>query len=142
MPKFSNVFERAEPIIPGLGMTVAGSLIAGNQTGQMSFARVDGRNVISLQFNPYELDDNNKKKVYEGAMKDIIEQRDKIKAISKQAREKQELSNIKRAWLNIVKKDIPKAFRGYQKYKTDLENNNKKQSQNCQKEVRKKALKT
>lgn len=24
MPKFSNVFERAEPIIPGLGMTVAG----------------------------------------------------------------------------------------------------------------------
>lgn len=48
LPKFSNVFERAEPIIPGLGMTVAGSLIAGNQTGQMSFARVDGRNVISL----------------------------------------------------------------------------------------------
>lgn len=126
MPKFSNVFERAEPIIPGLSMTVAGSLIAGNQTGQMSFARVDGRNVISLQFNPYELDDNQKKKVYESAMKDIIEQREKIKAISKQAREKQEQSNIKRAWINIVKKDIPKAYRGYQKYKTDLENNTKK----------------
>jgi len=30
MPKFSNVFERAEPIIPGLGMTVAGSLITTN----------------------------------------------------------------------------------------------------------------
>ena len=30
MPKFSNVFDRAEPIIPGLGMTVAGSLITGN----------------------------------------------------------------------------------------------------------------
>lgn len=30
MPKFSNVFERAEPMIPGLGMTVAGSLITGN----------------------------------------------------------------------------------------------------------------
>ena len=30
MPKFSNVFERAEPIIPGLGLTVAGSLISGN----------------------------------------------------------------------------------------------------------------
>jgi hypothetical protein len=29
MPKFSNVFERAEPIIPGIGLTVAGSLIAG-----------------------------------------------------------------------------------------------------------------
>lgn len=55
MPKFSNVFERAEPIIPGLGMTVAGSLITSNQGGQMTFARVDGRNVISLQFNPYEV---------------------------------------------------------------------------------------
>jgi hypothetical protein len=33
MPKFSNVFERAEPIIPGIGMTVAGSLIAANQGG-------------------------------------------------------------------------------------------------------------
>ena len=30
MPKFSNVFERAEPIVTGLGMTVAGSLITGN----------------------------------------------------------------------------------------------------------------
>lgn len=33
MPKFSNVFERAEPIVPGLGMTVAGSIITGNQGG-------------------------------------------------------------------------------------------------------------
>ena len=30
MPKFSNIFERAEPIMPGLGMTVAGSLISAN----------------------------------------------------------------------------------------------------------------
>jgi ribosomal protein S4 len=94
----------------------------------MSFARVDGRNVISLQFNPYELDDQQKKKVYDSAVKDLVEQREKIKSISKQAKEKQEQSNIKRAWLNIVKKDIPKAFRGYQKYKADLENNTKKQS--------------
>lgn len=33
MPRFANVFERAEPIIPGLGMTVASSLIASNQGG-------------------------------------------------------------------------------------------------------------
>lgn len=88
MPKFSNVFERAEPIIPGLSMTVASSLINNNQQSQMNFTRVDGRNVISLQFNPFELDEPNKKKVYDQAMKDIIEQRDKIKSISKQAREK------------------------------------------------------
>lgn len=73
MPKFSNVFERAEPLIPGLSMTVAGSLLAANTGGQMTFARVDGRNVISLQFNPYEIDDPQKKKVYEAAVKDLVE---------------------------------------------------------------------
>jgi len=74
MPKFSNVFERAEPIIPGLGMTVAGSLINASQAGQMNFARIDGRNVISLQFNPFEAkDEPEKKKVYDAAMKDILE---------------------------------------------------------------------
>lgn len=74
MPKFSNVFERAEPIVTGLGMTVAGSIITGNQSGQMNFARVDGRNVISLQFNPFEIDDDTKKKkIYEATMKDILE---------------------------------------------------------------------
>jgi len=29
MPKFMNVFDRADPIIPGLSMTVPGSLITG-----------------------------------------------------------------------------------------------------------------
>lgn len=57
-------------------------------------------------------------------------------------KEKIEQANIKKAWLNIVKRDIPKAYRQYQKFKTDQENNNKKQSQNCLKEVRKKAIKT
>ena len=60
----------------------------------------------------------------------------------KQVRIKQEDSNIKKAWQSIVKKDIPKAFRQYQKYKSDLESVNKKQSSNCLKEIRKKALKT
>jgi hypothetical protein len=31
----------------------------------MTFARVDGRNVISLHFNPYEIEDPQKKKLYE-----------------------------------------------------------------------------
>ena len=57
MPKFSNIFEKAEPMLPGMSMTVAGSLLTGNQAGQMTFARVDGRNVISLEFNPYEIED-------------------------------------------------------------------------------------
>ena len=125
MPKFSNVFERAEPFIPALGMTVAGSLMGSNMN-QMTFARVDGRNVISLQFSPYEIEDPQKKKQYEQAVKEIDEQRQKVKSISAQAREKQEQSNIKRAWLNIVKKDLPKAFRQFQKYQVDKENNNKK----------------
>lgn len=34
-------------------------------------------------------------------------------------KEKIEQANIKKAWLNIVKRDIPKAYRQYQKFKTD-----------------------
>ena len=49
---------------------------------------------------------------------------------------------MKRTWQTIVKKDLPKAFRMYQKYKSDQENNNKKISQNCLKEVRKRAVRT
>lgn len=75
-------------------------------------------------------------------MREIIEQRDKIKNAPKEAKNKQETANIKRAWANIVKKDIPKAYRLYQKFKADQEANNKKLSQNCLKEVRKKAVKT
>ena len=58
MPKFSNIFERAESIMSGLPMTVAGSLLSGVQAGQMCFTRIDGRNVISLQFNPYEINND------------------------------------------------------------------------------------
>ena len=49
---------------------------------------------------------------------------------------------MRKAWLTIAKKDIPKAYRIYQKFKADQEASNKKLSQNCMKEVRKKAVKT
>ena len=75
-------------------------------------------------------------------MRDILDQREKIKNAPKEAKNKQETQNIKRAWQNIVKKDIPKAYRMYQKFKADQENNNKKLSQNCLKEVRKRAVRT
>mmetsp|Transcript_33079 Transcript_33079/g.23866 ORF Transcript_33079/g.23866 Transcript_33079/m.23866 type:complete len:114 (+) Transcript_33079:193-534(+) len=75
-------------------------------------------------------------------MKDINEQREKAKSVNKVVREKQEAQNIKRVWTNIAKKDIPKAFRSYQKFKTDLEANNKKLSTACLKEARKRAVKT
>lgn len=55
----------------------------------MQFSRIDGRNVISLQFNPYEMnDDPQKKKFYNAAVKEVQEQREKIKNASKQAKEK------------------------------------------------------
>jgi hypothetical protein len=53
----------------------------------MTFARIDGRSVISLQFNPYYdvQDDSSKQKEYEQAMKEIQDQREKAAkaAISK-----------------------------------------------------------
>jgi hypothetical protein len=54
MPKFSNVFERAEPLMQSISLTIPGQVICqSSEGGQMTFARIDGRNVISLQFNPY-----------------------------------------------------------------------------------------
>ena len=48
-----------------------------------SFARQDGRAVISLNFNPYDLDSKQKNKIYEGAVKDLNEHRNQqIKQIS------------------------------------------------------------
>lgn len=51
-------------------------------------------------------------------MKELNESRAlTAKKLTDEAREKQEQVALKRAWTNIAKKDIPKAFRAYQKYK-------------------------
>lgn len=49
---------------------------------------------------------------------------------------------MRRAWVNIAKKDIPKAYRAYQKYKSDQKTNQKKISLGCMNEVKKKAVRT
>jgi hypothetical protein len=51
-------------------------------------------------------------------MKEISDQRDKSKLSAvpvgpRQSKEKLEQANIKRAWLNIIKKDLPKGFKQY-----------------------------
>lgn len=102
--------------MPSVGMTVAGQVICQqNPGGSMTFARIDGRNVISLPFNPYleSQDDPDNKKDYDQAMKEIQDQRERLKQVSKINRDKQEAVNLKKAWLNIVKKDIPKAYKQY-----------------------------
>ena len=99
--------------------------------------------MISLNFNPYELDTKQKKKIYDGAVKELVESRALTnKQLSAMQKEKQEQAALKRAWLNIAKKDIPKAFRAYQKYKTDLKTSTKKTARACMNEVKKKAVKT
>jgi hypothetical protein len=83
VPRFSNVFDSYESFIPEMGgqnatqisnpgQPSAAGAIAG---GTGSFARADGRNVVSLNFNPYDLNTKHKKKIYEGATKEIAEQR-------------------------------------------------------------------
>jgi hypothetical protein len=47
----------------------------------MTFARVDGRNVISLPFNPYNISDPNDKKVYDSTMKEYNEQKNNMKLL-------------------------------------------------------------
>ena len=65
MPKFSNVFDSYESFVPGLGGSnlTATAIPIGSSTGTgaagantSSYARQDGRAVISLNFNPYDLD--------------------------------------------------------------------------------------
>lgn len=79
MPTFSNVFDSYESFIPGLcgsngtSISIPGQLT--NTGGTSAFARQDGRNVISLNFNPYELDTKQKKKIYDGAIKEVQDQR-------------------------------------------------------------------
>ena len=150
MPKFSNVFDSYEIFVPGLGgqnltqnaqpgatTNAAGS--GGAATS--SYARQDGRAVISLNFNPYDLDTKLKKKVYEGAVKDLVDHRNQqIKQISQTQRDKQEQAALRRAWINIAKKDIPRAYRVYIKYKADQKSNHKKLSLGCCNEVKKKAV--
>jgi hypothetical protein len=69
MPRFSNVFDRAEPTHPAIRMTVAGQTLC--EPGSMTFARIDGRSVISLQFNPYF--DEAKKRELDSALKEIAD---------------------------------------------------------------------
>ena len=84
MPTFSNVFDSYESFVAGLG---GSNLTQNAQPGApsnpcgpggattSSYDRQDGRAVISLNFNPYDLDSKLKKKIYEGAVKDLVEHR-------------------------------------------------------------------
>lgn len=91
MPTFSNCFDSYESFVPGYGgqhltatalpATQAQTSSAGANTS--SYARQDGRSVISLNFNPYDLNTKQKRKIYEGAVKDLAEHRKaQIKTIS------------------------------------------------------------
>jgi hypothetical protein len=92
MPKFSNTFDSIDCLIPsGLSNkhSIPGQSIINPITSQMNFQRVDGRQVISMQFNPYFIgNDMEKKKIYEGYMREILESRDKIKDAPKEAKSK------------------------------------------------------
>jgi hypothetical protein len=107
MPKFSNTFDSIESVMPGFNNknSIPGQQIINSLSSNLNFNRVDGKQVISLQFNPFFIsDDMDKKKIYDSYMREIIEQRDKIKNAPKDAKLKQETANIKRAWANIVKR--------------------------------------
>lgn len=83
MPKFSNVFDSYESFVPGLGgSNLTTTALPGASTTHgpagtniSNFARQDGRAVISLNFNPYDLDTKQKKKIYDGAVKELTEHR-------------------------------------------------------------------
>ena len=78
-----------------------------------SHARADGRSVLSLPFNPSINDAPNKRKLYEATVKDIIDKREKSKSMSKNSKEKLEITAIKRTWQLIAKREIPRMHKIY-----------------------------
>jgi hypothetical protein len=77
LPYFSSIFENLDSQILGClnKNTLSGqSILNPLNTSNINFQRIDGRQVISLQFNPYFIDSNeDKKKIYEDQMREIIE---------------------------------------------------------------------
>lgn len=76
------------------------------------------------------------------ALRAIEEKRTKYKHLPKQQKEKMDNMNLQKHWMWIVKKEIPKVFKIYQKCKTDIDYNSKRFSALCQKEIRKKVART
>jgi SNF2 family DNA or RNA helicase len=75
------------------------------------------------------------------ALKSIEEKRQKFKHLSKTNKEKMDNNNLHKHWNWMVKREIPKMYKIYQKYKADVEFNCKKFATMVQKEVKKKAAK-
>ena len=114
IPQFSNQFESYESFIPGVATTHTAAPItqAMNISDKQSYTRLDGRSVLSLPFNPYDLRDPQKEKLYQAVIHDFFDNKNvSLKALSIGAREKLEASAIKRVWTQIAKRDIPKAYR-------------------------------
>ena len=109
MPTYSNKFDTPETA-SAFGITANLKELTGTA---YSHARPDGRSVLSLPFNPSENDPPHKRKLYEATIKDIAEKREKTKSISTAAKEKMEVTAIKRTWQLIAKRDIPKMHRIY-----------------------------
>ena len=76
------------------------------------------------------------------ALKAIEEKRAKYKHLPKANKEKMDNMNLQKHWMWIVKKEIPKVYKLYQKCKTDIDYNSKRFSGLCQKEIRKKVART
>lgn len=74
-------------------------------------------------------------------MGEIIQKKEKFKNLDPEQREKMELLNIQKEWAGIVKKDVPKMWKAFQKLRSDTEQNTKKTLTNVLKEVKKKQTK-
>jgi chromatin-remodeling ATPase INO80 len=75
------------------------------------------------------------------ALRSIEEKRQKFKHLPKSNKEKMDNNNLHKHWNWIAKKEIPKMFKVYQKFKNDNDYNCKRFSTLAQKEVKKKVSK-
>lgn len=138
MPVYSSLFERRELPSSNQNSNIIGSNMLVSSGSNFNHIKTEGLPVVSLSFNPNNLDSDIKKSTYKKAMGDLIDKKNKFKNLDPEQREKMELLAIQKEWAIIAKKEIPKAFKAFQKNRSDADQNSKKLLNNIVKDVRKK----
>ena len=142
MPVYSTMFEHGELPASNPTTNIVGSGVMVSNTPSFNHIKSEGQPVVSLSFDPYNLDSEIKKSTYKQAMGDLADKKQKFKNLDPEQREQMELMAIQKEWAIIAKKEIPKAYKTFLKTKSDYDQNSKRIQNSNVKDVRKRHNKT
>ena len=139
---YSTKFEHGELPPSNLTNNIIGSSKMVSNTPSFNHIKSEGLPVVSLSFNPNNLDSELKGSTHKQAMGDLVDKKQKFKNLDPEQREQMELMAIQKEWAVIAKKEIPKAYKTFLKTKSNYDQNNKRMQNSIVKDVRKKHNKT